>query len=143
MRRVGGEAAAPFRALLEAYNRCFLDRDLEGLRALYASDGDIVYFDNHPACDSAGPADHLAKVGAFFAHGKSTESGTVEPLIVEDFAAFAGEAAAVITAITRYAGFPVPGVRDTFVLQAENGAWRIRHIHFSFDPNEQKQDQKA
>jgi hypothetical protein len=29
------------------------------------------------------------------------------------------------------------------VLQAENGSWWIRHLHFSFDPNEQKADQKA
>jgi hypothetical protein len=36
-----------------------------------------------------------------------------------------------------------PGLRAGFALQAENAAWRIRHVHFSFDPNAQKQDQKA
>jgi hypothetical protein len=57
--------------------------------------------------------------------------------------AFACDHAALITAVTRYASFPAPGVRAGFALQAENAAWRIRHAHFSFDPNAQKQDQKA
>jgi hypothetical protein len=136
MKRLSDREAAPFRALLEAYNRCFYDRDLRALSALYASDGDLPYFDNHPGCDSMALGDHLEKVGAFFARGRLTDSGDVEPLLVEKLSVFADVASAVMTVTLRYASKPRPGVRSTFVLQREDAGWRIRHIHFSFDPNE-------
>jgi hypothetical protein len=136
MRRLAEDEAAPFRALLDAYNRCFLDRDLAALRALYVRDGEVVYFDNHAGCDSTSLDKHLEKVGAFFAHGKATESGGVEPLLSEGFTVFAGDAAAVMTVVLRYTSAPKPGVRSTFVLEPEAGDWRIRHLHFSFDPGE-------
>lgn len=138
MKRLPDAEAAPFRALLDAYNRCFYDRDLPGLRALYAGDGDVIYFDNHAGCDSSGLAHHLEQVGAFFASGKQTESGGIEPLLDEGLAVFASESAAVMTVMLRYASAPRPGVRATFVLQREDNSWRIRHIHFSFDPGEQR-----
>lgn len=136
MNRLTDQEAAPFRAVLDAYNRCFLERDLLGLRNLYSSDGDVVYFDNHAGCDSASLEDHLAKVGDFLAGGKQTESGGVEPLVMENVSVFADAACALITLTCRYASTPVPGVRSTFVLQKEAAGRRIRHIHFSFDPNE-------
>ena len=136
MKRLGEKEAAPFRALLEAYNGCFYRRDLRGLCALYATDGDRPYFDNHPGCDSTTLRGHMEKVGAFFARGKPTESGGVEPLLVENLTVFADVAAAVMTVTLRYASRPRPGVRSSFVLQREDAGWRIRHVHFSFDPNE-------
>jgi hypothetical protein len=136
MKRLGEKEATPFRALLEAYNRCFYDRDLAALGALYASDGELPYFDNHPGCDSTMLRAHLEKVGAFFARGKLTESGAVEPLLVERLTVFADVASAVMTVTLRYASRPKPGVRSSFVLQREDAGWRIRHVHFSFDPNE-------
>jgi hypothetical protein len=136
MKRLGEKEAAPFRALLEAYNRCFYDRDLAALGALYASDGELPYFDNHPGCDSTTLRAHLEKVGAFFARGKPTESGGVEPLLIEKLTVFADVASAVMTVTLPYASRPKPGVRSTFVLQREDAGWRIRHVHFSFDPNE-------
>lgn len=138
MKRLSGKQAAPFRAFLDAYNRCFYDRDLQSLRALYASDGDLLYFDNHPGCDSPTLDHHLRQVGAFFARGKRTESGVIEPLLVEGLTVFASETAATMTVMLRYASAPRSGVRATFVLQREDNSWRIRHIHFSFDPNEER-----
>jgi hypothetical protein len=138
VRRLSGREAAPFRAFLDAYNRCFYDRDLKSLRALYASDGNLVYFDNHPGCDSATLAHHLRQVDAFFARGKQTESGGIEPLLVEGLTVFASDASAIMLVTLRYASAPTPGVRATFVLQREGNSWRIRHIHFSFDPNEER-----
>jgi SnoaL-like protein len=49
---------------------------------------------------------------------------------------FADDGAAVMTLIMRYSSAPRPGVRSTFVLQREDREWRIRHVHFSFDPNQ-------
>jgi hypothetical protein len=143
VKRLGDQEAAPFRAILDAYNRCFYDRDLEALRALYAGDGDIVYFDNHADCDAVTLARHLEQVGDFFARGKTTESWGIEPLLVEGLTVFAGDDAAMIIAMLRYASVPQPGVRTTFVLQREDNSWRIRHIHASFDPNEKRPDQAA
>jgi len=136
MRRVEAGDLAPFRAVLDAYNQCFYDHDLAALRSLYASDGGLVCFDNHKGCGSVGLDHHLAQVATFFRAGEMTENGGVEPLSVEDLAAFAVDAAAVTTAKLRYASATRLGVRVTFVLQNENGEWRIRHAHFSFDPNE-------
>ena len=136
MKRLGDSETAPFQDLLEAYHRCFLEKDLQALCALYASDGELVYFDNHAACDSVALQDHLRNVGTFFLQGKTTESGEVEPLLMADLAVFADASAAVMTLIMRYSSAPRPGVRSTFVLQREDSAWRIRHVHFSFDPNE-------
>jgi hypothetical protein len=138
VRRLSDAETAPFRTLLDAYNRCFYDRDLLGLRALYAADGDLIYFDNHAGCDSAGLAHHLEQVRRFFANGKQSESGGIEQLLDEGLAVFAADAAAVMTVILRYASAPRPSVRATFVVLREDNAWRIRHIHFSFDPGEQR-----
>ena len=36
----------------------------------------------------------------------------------------------------RYSSNPQPGVRASFFLEKHSGQWKIRHIHFSTDPNE-------
>lgn len=140
MRPATEEQARTLRAAVDAYNECFYRKDLAGLRALYAPGGGQVYFDNHPGCDADDLEAHLAAVGAFFQNGKATESGDVEPLTLEKFRAWAGSEAALVTAVFRYASAPRPGVRGSVVFERDvddaRSPWLIRHIHFSFDPNE-------
>ncbi|MEM1301727.1 MAG: nuclear transport factor 2 family protein [Pseudomonadota bacterium] len=123
-------------AFIRAYNDCFYRRDLAGLRALYSDQAFTVFWDNHRECDSTTLDDHLGKVGAFFAHGKATESGAVEPLVIETPRAHLTDASLLITAVLRYHSAPRPGVRSTFCLVDEGGTWKAIHIHHSFDPNE-------
>ena len=119
-----------FEELLEQYNRAFYDRDLAALRALYVPDVEVPYFDNHAECDSTDLESHLEKVATFF------ETGDIVPLLVENVRAFVHGDAACVVATVRYSTAPVPGVRASFFFEHHATAWRIRHIHFSQDPNE-------
>ena len=119
-----------FEELLARYNRAFYDRDLAALRALYVPDMEVPYFDNHPDSDSIDLETHLEKVGTFF------ETGDIVPLLVENVRAFVHGDAACVVATVRYSAEPVAGVRASFFLERHVTAWRIRHIHFSQDPNE-------
>ena len=119
-----------FEELLARYNRAFYDRDLAALRALYVPDVEVPYFDNHADCDSTDLETHLEKVATFF------ETGDIVPLSVENIRAFVHGDAACVVATVRYSAEPVPGVRASFFLERHATAWRIRHIHFSQDPNE-------
>ena len=119
-----------FEELLAQYNRAFYDRDLAALRALYVPDVEVPYFDNHADCDSTDLETHLEKVATFF------ETGAIAPLLVENIRAFVHGDAACVVATVRYSAEPVPGVRASFFLERHAAAWRIRHIHFSQDPNE-------
>jgi len=118
------------------YNQCFYDRDIEALRQLYDADTFTVFWDNHPGCDSRTFEDHFAKLSNFFQNGKQTESGEIEPLLIEDAAVTGSDGFAVVTAILRYKSAPTPGVRSTFVLIKRDDRWKAMHIHHSFDPNE-------
>ena len=119
-----------FEELLERYNRAFYERDLAALRALYVPDVEVPYFDNHADCDSTDIEMHLKKVATFF------ETGDIVPLLIENVRAFVHGDAACVVATVRYSAEPVPGVRASFFLERHATAWRIRHIHFSQDPNE-------
>ena len=119
-----------FEELLARYNRAFYDRDVAALRALYVPDVEVPYFDNHSDCDSTDLETHLEKVATFF------ETGDIVPLLVENVRAFVHGEAACVVARVRYSAEPVPGVRASFFLERHAAAWRIRHIHFSQDPNE-------
>ena len=119
-----------FEELLARYNRAFYDRDLAALRSLYVPDVEVPYFDNHADCDSNDLEAHLERVGRFF------ETGDIVPLLVENVRAFVHGDAACVVATVRYSAEPVPGVRASFFLERHVTAWRIRHIHFSQDPNE-------
>ncbi|MDE0456759.1 MAG: nuclear transport factor 2 family protein [Chromatiales bacterium] len=116
--------------LLARYNRAFYERDLAALRALYVPDVEVPYFDNHADGDSTDLQTHLKKVETFF------ETGDIVPLLVENVRAFVHGDAACVVATVRYSTAPVPGVRASFFLERHTTAWRIRHIHFSQDPNE-------
>ena len=119
-----------FEGLLARYNKAFHDRDLAALRALYVPDVEVPYFDNHAGCDSTDLETHLAKVATFL------ETGDLMPLLVENVRAFVHGDAACVVATFRYSAESVPGVRASFFLERHATAWRIRHIHFSQDPNE-------
>ena len=120
-----------FEELLARYNRAFYDRDLVALRALYVPDVEVPYFDNHADGDSTDLETHLEKVGAFFETGDITRrcwSRTCEHSSMGMPRAW--------SPTVRYSAEPVPGVRASFFLERHATAWRIRHIHFSQDPNE-------
>ena len=119
-----------FEELLLRYNRAFYNRELAALRALYVPDVEVTYFDNHADCDSTDLETHLEKVATFL------ETGDIMPLLVENVRAFVHGDAACVVATVRYSAEPVPGVRASFLLERHVTAWRIRHIHFSQDPNE-------
>ena len=119
-----------FEELLARYNRAFYDRDLAALRELYVPDVGVPYFDNHADCDSTDLETHVEKVATFF------ETGDIVPLLVENVRAFVRGDAACVVATVRYSAEPVPGVRASFFLERHVTAWRIRHIHFSQNPNE-------
>ena len=121
-----------FKALLDQYNACFYQKDLEALKRMYWSGGDLVYFDNHAQCDSDDLAGHIEKVGHFF------QSGKIEKLQCEVLRVFETGSAACVIARYIYPRHPEPSVRTTFYLEKENNQLKIRHIHFSFNPNEGK-----
>ena len=119
-----------FESVIDRYEQCFHSRDLTAFRALHATDGKLVFFDNHAGCDSASYLDHEAKIAAFF------QAGAIVGLLRERLRVFATDQMPCITTVHRYVNRPVPGVRTTYVLELEGGEWRIRHMHHSFDPNE-------
>lgn len=133
---LGRDLQAEGIAFIRAYNQCFYDRDVEALRRLYAARDFTQFWDNHAGCDSTRLQDHFERVATFFENGKTTESGTVEDLLIEDVQASATQDALVVTAVLRYGSAPRPGVRSTFVLFWETDGWKAVHIHHSFDPNE-------
>jgi hypothetical protein len=120
----------PFEMIIDRYERAFHDRDLAAFRALHVHDGRLVFFDNHAGCDSSSYLDHEARVRAFF------ESGAIVGLLRESLRVFVAGEMACMTAVHRYSTRPTPGVRTTYVLEREEGEWRIRHMHHSFDPND-------
>ena len=119
-----------FQKFLDEYNDCFYQRDIESLKNLYVSDGDIIFFDNHEDCDSQDLEDHLLKVFKFF------ESGNIEEILSEDKVIYQHGNSACILMKCRYPSKPKPGVRTTMYLESHDNEWKIRHIHYSFDPNE-------
>ncbi|MGH1483286.1 MAG: nuclear transport factor 2 family protein [Geminicoccales bacterium] len=122
---------------LESYNRCFYERDLKALREHYVDGSNFVFWDNHPNCDSTSLKDHLIKIERFFVNGKDSESGDIEPLIVDNPRIVICKNTALLTAMLRYASRPEPGVRSTFFLVYDTGRWKAAHIHHSFAPSEQ------
>ena len=120
----------PFNAIIDRYERAFLERDLAAFRTLHVRDGGLVFFDNHSGCDSASYEDHEVKIAAFF------KTGAIVGLRRENVRVFVAGDMACVTATHRYLSQPVPGVRTTYVFEREEGEWRIRHMHHSFDPNE-------
>ena len=118
-----------FEELRARYNRAFYDRDLAALRAFYVPDVESPFFDYHADCDSTDLETNLEKVATFF------ETGEIVPLLVKNVRAFVHGDGACVVAKVRYSAEPAPGVRASFFLERHATAWRIRHIHFSQEPN--------
>ena len=119
-----------FESIIDEFSSCFYERDIERLKNLYVSDGEIIYFDNHANCDSIDLEDHIKKVGDFF------RTGNIEELTSEDFVVFRHGQGACLLIKYRYPSHPTPCVRTTYYLEMHDDQWKIRHIHCSFDPNE-------
>ncbi len=130
MRLVDDEHLVPFRKLLDEYNQCFYERDIERLQNLYVADEDVIYFDNHQDCDSYNLTDHIQKVANFF------KSGNIVPLSYEKLVVYQFGQSACMLVKFRYLDRPQAGIRTSFFLECHDTQWKIRHIHYSFDPNE-------
>lgn len=105
------ESLRPFKSFMDKYDESFYARNIEISRSL-------IY------------KSHETKVINFF------KSGEIENLIRENVRVFVTGDMACITTILRYSSKPYPGVRTTYVLECEEGTWKLRHVHHSFDPNE-------
>lgn len=121
---------------LNSYNECFYCKDIEKLKRFYDSKNNIlIYFDNHKNNDTYDLEQHLNLLVDFFNNGKITESGDVEPLIIEDLNIFHKEKTACVCFISKYKSFPDPAVRSTLYLERLEGEWKIIHAHYSFQPD--------
>lgn len=121
--------------LLDEYNQAFYDKNISKLKEFYDTSTNIlIYFDNHMNNDTYGLEDHLKLISNFFENGKGTESGGVEPLIIENMNIFHRTDAACLCFIARYKSFPTPAVRTTMYLECTNDKWKIIHVHCSFEP---------
>ena len=130
MELIDEESIRPFKSFMDEYDQSFYIRNIDKFRSLHVSDNGVVFFDNHANCDSDTYEDHEAKVANFF------KNGEIGNLIRENVRVFVTGDMACITAMLRYSSKPHPGVRTTYVLERDSGAWKIRHMHHSFDPNE-------
>ncbi len=120
---------------LDAYNECFYKKDLEALKEFYDTDSNVlIYLDNHKNNDTYTVEEHLILIADFFEKGKATESGGVEPLIIDNMHVFHKGEAACLCYNARYQSFPVPAVRCTMYVEWINGNWKIVHVHCSFEP---------
>ena len=120
---------------LNLYNECFYKKNLTGLKEFYNTDNDVlIYFDNHKNNDTYSVDEHLKLISNFFEDGKQTESGEVEPLIIENLNIFNKGETACVCFISRYKSFPVPAVRSTLYMEYIDRKWKIVHAHFSFEP---------
>ena len=118
---------------IHSYNECFYKKDIEKLKLFY--DDKLIYFDNHKNNDTYNLNDHLNLLSDFFKNGKNTESGNVEPLIIENMNIFNKNNAACICFIAKYKSFPDPAIRCTYYIEKTNGKWKILHSHGSFQPD--------
>jgi hypothetical protein len=119
-----------FSSFIEKYNNCFYERNINALKNMYATDGDIVFFDNHIGCDSTNLDSHLDKVQNFF------DTGNIEELSFEILKVYENSESACLLVRFKYPSGPVPSVRTTFYLENGEGEYKIRHIHYSFDLSE-------
>jgi hypothetical protein len=121
---------------LNAYNKCFYTKDLEKLKTFYDTKNNrLIYFDNHKNNDTYTVDEHLKLIEKFFTEGKSTESGGVEELIIENINIFNKENAGCMCFIAKYKSFPEPAIRCTYYMEKIEKEWKIIHAHGSFQPN--------
>lgn len=120
---------------LNDYNESFLSKDLEKVRNFYSDENnELIYFDNHKNNDTYTVDDHIKLLSDFFSNGKKTESGQVEEIIMENIHCFQSENSACICFYSRYKSFPNPAIRSTLYLEKSGASWKIKHAHYSFEP---------
>jgi len=125
-----------FMSFLERYNQAWYDKDINKLKEFYDSANNIlIYFDNHRNNDTYDLDEHLRLVSDFFENGKSTESGGVEPLTIENLRVFHKTNSACLCFIAKYKSFPTPAVRTTMYLEYISNEWKVVHVHCSFEPD--------
>lgn len=121
---------------LNSYNECFYRKDIEKLKRFYDYQNNIlIYFDNHKNNDTNDLEQHINLLSDFFKNGKTTESGDVEPIIIENLNVFQKEKTACLCFISKYESFPDPAVRCTLYLECLQNEWKIIHAHYSFKPD--------
>ena len=121
-----------FLDFLNAYNDCWYKKDLEKLKTFY--DDELIYFDNHKGNDTHTLNDHIGLLEDFFTNGKATESGAVEPLMIEEFHVSHNDNSACLCYLARYESYPTPAMRCTIYLENDKDSWKIHHVHCSFQP---------
>ncbi|MFP4362516.1 MAG: hypothetical protein ACLFR1_01470 [Spirochaetia bacterium] len=52
MPKLQREGLEEFKEFLKQYNQCWYKRDIAALRQMYASDGEVTFYDNDPGCES-------------------------------------------------------------------------------------------
>lgn len=124
-----------FLDFLDNYNQAFYDKDIDKLKEFYDTESNVlVYFDNHKNNDTYYLDEHLKLISNFFENGKATESGGVEPLIIENLNIFNKINSACLCFIARYKSYPVPAIRMTMYLECISNEWKVMHVHCSFEP---------
>jgi len=124
-----------FESYLNDYNQAWYSKDIDRLKEFYdVEHNKLIYFDNHKGNDTYTLCEHLMLISNFFLHGKQTESGEVEELIIENLNIFAKEDAACLCFIARYKSYPNPYVRMTMYLERFLEMWKVIHVHCSFEP---------
>lgn len=126
---------ALFENYLNEYNQAWYSKDIDRLSNFYdIENNNLIYFDNHKGNDTYTLKEHLSLISEFFKHGKQTESGEVEELIIENFNVFARDESACFCFIARYKSCPNPYVRMTMYLEKFQEMWKVMHVHCSFEP---------
>ena len=124
-----------FLKYLNDYNQTWYDRNIEELKEYYDVKGNrLIYFDNHKNNDTYTVEEHIALVLDFLTNGKKTESGKVEPLIIENFNVFSKNDTACLCFIAKYKSCPRPYVRTTMYIEKIEDKWKVLHVHCSFEP---------
>lgn len=121
---------------IKSYNGSWYTKDIEKIRPFYSDENDeLVYFDNHKNNDTSSVDEHLKLVSDFFLKGKKTESGEVEEILMENIVCFETDNSACVCFYSRYKSFPKPAIRSTLYLEKNNKVWKIKHAHYSFEPD--------
>ena len=129
------DVKALFERYLNDYNQAWYSKDINKLSEFYDIEHNkLIYFDNHKGNDTYSLREHLMLISEFFLHGKQTESGEVEELIIEKFNIFTKEDEACLCFIARYKSCPNPYVRMTMYLERFVEMWKVMHVHCSFEP---------
>jgi hypothetical protein len=120
---------------LNSYNECFYQKNIEELKKFYDTKNNrLIYFDNHKNNDTWNLEQHFNLLSIFFKNGKTTESGAVEPITMENINIFQKVNAACVCFYARYKSLPDIAVRCTYYLEKMEKKWKIIHAHGSFEP---------